>query len=271
MNIQWTGAGSNKNNKRAKASPGAGGNDRGAHVVVNTTAGRLSFCLFFLDTYCMFGNPKIHHAYFLEGDDTAFDVLEKELKTIGHPVKANPDFLRIETDVLSIDEARMMKDLQVQKPIAGDRRIFVIETISMTVESQNALLKVFEDPTGENIFFIIAPSAHILLPTLRSRMLLVSVNSGKSKVNSLIDPKKFLSVSKARRLELLKPILDAKDDEGNKKADKQAAFVFLSGLRNELGTKNLKGLRAVSEAISFLFDRSSSVKLLLENVALSID
>ncbi len=215
----------------------------------------------------MFGLSLIHHAYFVEDGD--FEFVEKELKKINFSAKANPDFWHLETENLSIDDTRTIKDLQAQRPIAGQRRVFVIETLAMTVEAQNALLKVFEEPTADALFIVIAPRASILLPTLRSRMVVVLEKNKKSSVLP-IDVKKFLTANSVKRIEMLKPILESKDAGGNKRADKGAAAALLSALRAEIGTADFGALTSIDEAIFYLFDRSSSVKLLLENVALSV-
>ncbi len=216
----------------------------------------------------MFEISKIHHAYFIEGGN--FEDVADELHKIKFDWHGNPDFWRLETENLTIDDARAIKDLQSQRPIAGERRVFVIETFAMTTEAQNALLKVFEDPTAGALFIIIAPRANILLPTLRSRMVVVSDKSGKKESLSPIDAKKFFASPTAKRIEMFKPILEYKDHEGNKKADKKSAAAFLYALREELGVSEYAALEAIDEALFYLFDRSSSVKLLLENVALSI-
>ncbi len=220
----------------------------------------------------MFGFSRLHHAYFVEGGD--FEYITKELKKINFSVRANPDFWRMETDNFSIDDARIMKDLQSQRPIAGDRRVFVVETSAITVEAQNALLKVFEEPSAGALFIIAAPRASVLLPTLRSRMVVVPVRE-KTTAAGLLDIKKFLSSAPAKRIEMLKPILESKDQEGNKRADKAAAAAFLNALReecrwSEFSRDEYAALEAIDSALLYIFDRSSSVKLLLENVALSI-
>ena len=212
----------------------------------------------------MFNKDSLHHAYFVEAGHLE-DILS-QLKKIGFDSKANPDFWHIDTENFTIDDARTIKEMQSERPIAGDRRVFVIETFAMTTEAQNALLKVFEEPTAGALFIIIAPSAHILLPTLRSRMNVIQ--NKKTQILSPIDPKKFMASPAAKRIDMLKPILEYKDSEGNKKADKKAAAAFLSTLRVE--TTDFAALEAIDQGLFYLFDRSSSVKLLLETVALSI-
>ncbi len=217
----------------------------------------------------MFDLSKIHHAYFVESG--SFEYIADELKKINFNWHGNPDFWKLETENVTIDDARTIKELQSQKPIAGDRRVFVIDTFAISTEAQNALLKVFEEPTAGALFIVIAPSAHILLPTLRSRMNVVSNKKNAVTALSPIDPKKFIASTPAKRIDMFKPILEYKDSEGNKKADKKSAAAFLSALRTEIRqSSDFGALSAIDEALLYLFDRSSSVKLLLETVALSI-
>ncbi len=43
------------------------------------------------------------------------------------------------------------------------------------IEAQNALLKVLEEPPSNIIFIIVAPTASVLLPTIRSRLMIESI------------------------------------------------------------------------------------------------
>lgn len=55
-------------------------------------------------------------------------------------------------------------------PIAGERRVVVIEQADRANEqTQNALLKVLEEPTGRHMFILVADEPSRLLPTIRSR------------------------------------------------------------------------------------------------------
>jgi DNA polymerase-3 subunit delta' len=55
-------------------------------------------------------------------------------------------------------------------PIAGERRVVLIEHADQANEqTQNALLKALEEPTGRHVFILVADEAARLLPTIRSR------------------------------------------------------------------------------------------------------
>jgi len=214
---------------------------------------------------------KLHHAYLLEGSRESivpvlFDFLESKLK---FQTKGNPDFWHSEFDTCGIDEARNLKELQSRKAM-GERKVFVVCAHSFTREAQNALLKVLEEPTQNTHFFIVTANTQTLLPTLKSRMAHVSLGSvGQDhKGNSFVEG--FLKASKPKRLELVKEIIDAKD--------KGQAIEFLNNLELALYKNIDKDMtadqgRALTELQSvkkYLHDRSPSVKILLEHIALVV-
>jgi len=53
-----------------------------------------------------------------------------------------------------------------------DEKILVIEAKSFRTEAQNALLKIIEEPPRNIKFIIVTQSKNLLLPTIRSRMLI---------------------------------------------------------------------------------------------------
>jgi DNA polymerase-3 subunit delta' len=55
-------------------------------------------------------------------------------------------------------------------PIAGERRVVLVEGIDRANEqTQNALLKALEEPTGRHMFVLVADEPTRVLPTIRSR------------------------------------------------------------------------------------------------------
>jgi DNA polymerase III delta prime subunit len=214
-----------------------------------------------IETFKNSGN--LHHAYLLEGEKAIirqklFEFIEKDLK---HPVQGNPDFWHETFQTFSIDDARRLRDMQALKPIVQPRKIFIIEVFSMTIEAQNALLKIFEEPTPGTHFFVIADSADLFLPTLRSRMLVVS--DDEYSADRKIIAKKFLESSTKDRLDMVAAIIEEKD--------KVEASHLIDGLIVELSSKPNEYAEALRELLhmrSFLTDRSPSLKLILEHISL---
>ena len=212
-----------------------------------------------------------HHAYFLHSFKDAIFHLKDHLKDkfkINHT--GNPDFYYQKFEVLGIDDSRRIKENHLSKGfVEGGKRIFVIECDGMTHEAQNSLLKIFEEPNEHTHFFLLMPSVEVLLPTLRSRLLVIEFERENEK-ESLIEVEKFLKLSKKDKIAFVDELAEKISEE---KATKHEAQIFLSSLeaavyKNGL-EKNAKALKAILKARDYLNDRSASGKQLLEYVALS--
>ena len=64
-----------------------------------------------------------------------------------------------------------------------DEKILVIEAKSFRTEAQNALLKIIEEPPRNIKFIIVTQSKNLLLPTIRSRMLIENKLTKKPKMS----------------------------------------------------------------------------------------
>ena len=71
---------------------------------------------------------------------------------------------------LGIDNARQIATDAQLKPVSGAEQVFVLRTLFVTHEAQNALLKLFEEPPAGLSFVLVLPPAVQLLPTLLSRI-----------------------------------------------------------------------------------------------------
>lgn len=211
----------------------------------------------------------LHHAYLVEGEcastqKAVLDFVEGDLRM---KVAGNPDIHLIAQEVLGIDEARRIKELQSQTAVGAGRKIFLVTFESATREAQNSLLKVFEEPTAGAHFFVISPRAHSLLPTLQSRAQLLRGDAAEGE-DSLA--KKFLASSPAVRLSLLRNMVEEKD--------KEKAMLFLNSLEKALhGVFRKKsspdvtsGLLDIERGRGYLHDRAPSVKMILEHLALTL-
>lgn len=187
-----------------------------------------------------------HHAYIFTGNTEK--ALEFFNANIDVQKQGNPDYIFLQIPTLSIDESRNLKTIHSKKPF-GDRRIFLIQTESIPVESQNALLKLFEEPEPGNHFFIISERPN-LLPTLRSRVQVIDFGKEKSIA------KKFLAMSKKERFDYVG------------KLEKNEGYA----LADEIGSiqKNQKTLEAVLRVKKYIYDRGSSTKQLLEYLSVSV-
>ncbi|MBP6858419.1 MAG: hypothetical protein KBC33_01145 [Candidatus Pacebacteria bacterium] len=226
-------------------------------------------------------NNLSHHAYLIIGSDShRLDLISILAKDHNILAQANPDFFDRSYENLTIDDSRELKSLHSTRPIGiTGKKIFIITTNAATVEAQNALLKLLEEPAEYAHFFLIVPSAHILLPTVKSRM--QEVVSGKLSVvskktleqlNTIEEVRKFLKMTQAKRLEVVKKLVE---DITKEKKTKQDVINFLDAIQavvyEEKGIKEgAKPLEAIETARKYIHDRAPSVKMLMEYVALNI-
>src|SRR3989344_7768194 len=109
----------------------------------------------------------MHHAYYIEGPLSLFEVYKEKLKPLGHSPTGEA-FWADSFDRFGVDDARALIE-QAQLKTFGEST-FLIAVGSITTEAQQALLKLFEEPQAGIMFVLIAPHGAII-PTLRSRML----------------------------------------------------------------------------------------------------
>ena len=226
-------------------------------------------------------SKNLHHAYFLVGNMEEVllklkDFLEKE---VGVEVMGNPDFWSGKFNTLNVENAKIIADSQERKTFeespsvatsgspasSSSKKIFIIQTDFITEEAQNSLLKVFEEPTSGTHFFIISPQDN-LLPTLRSRLHTVifpRVTLGKKE--------SILDLRLSERLAKVKDITDMIKDEEKTKQD---AITLLNQIETELHNtgveKSAKALEICESARASLYDRGAPVKMILEQVMLSV-
>ena len=216
------------------------------------------------------GNREVgffHHAYVLEGDaDQTRERLERFLiSELDISVTGNPDYWHAVFESFGIDDGRRLKQMHTGRAVAGSMRIFVIEARTLTHEAQNALLKMFEEPSANTHFFLITPSIETLLPTVLSRMVHIVFDALSAPARRTGD---FLSLSVADRVAAVKPIVDAKDIA--------KAIAFVNGLIAEAhaGLREHPSFAAALEDLArcrtYLSGRAPSIKMILEHLALTL-
>jgi DNA polymerase III delta prime subunit len=193
---------------------------------------------------------QLSHAY-VSSSLTAEDIW-RLMADKGFIKQSNPDALELELETFGVDESRDLSLWAIKKPFGNNRKVAVISAISVTVEAQNALLKLFEEPPERTHFFLLTPQAKSLLPTLLSRVHTLGENVDLESDKA----KKFLAGDISERLKAISSIV--------KNKDKEKARNLVSAL-----SALIKDERLV-EAEKFLSGRSPSVKIILEHLAVVV-
>jgi len=206
-------------------------------------------------------------AYLVRGPVEALDALLTQLSSSGLIGKASPDLFARAYRSFGVEDAADVRARARTKPVQDTRRVFVLAASAMSTESQNALLKLLEEPVADAVFFLLVPSPEMLHSTVRSRTRSFELNEYHDA--SSVDAGDFLDAPTAKRLEMLKPLYEH-DDDGR---DLGGVIAFLGSLERRFASgartsENIAGLHAIYRARKYAGDRGSLLKALLEQVAL---
>ncbi len=199
-----------------------------------------------------------HHAYYIEGPLSLFEPYRETLKP----------FWAEQFEKFGVEDARALIERAGLKNFG--QAVFLVAVGSITSEAQQALLKLFEEPQEGTTFVLIVPHG-TLIATLRSRMLAypkpIEAEQGSS------EAKKFLKSSGKERSDYIAKLL--KDDEGAREAVRELLngleAELMKGLKKHAGDKAyLDSVQDIAKVRSYLNDRSPSLKMLLEHLAVSI-
>ncbi len=162
---------------------------------------------------------------------------------------------------LGVADVRSLQTQVYQRSAEGSRR-FVIVADTITVEAQNALLKLLEEPPVDTQFVLVIPNAERLLSTVRSRLQLFD-DGQQPAVNTAIADQ-FCQVNMASRLLEIVDKTKAKDVAWMQE--------LVSGLEIKAEREQNKDL--LQSLVTYRQHETltgASKKMLLEHIALSIN
>lgn len=213
-----------------------------------------------------------HHAYCFIGGTDLSQKLEVELgERYSVTTKGNPDFWAKKYDVFTIEDARELKAMHETRPFAENgQKIFLLTANNLTIEAQNALLKLLEEPATYAKFFLIIPRLHLLLPTVKSRLQIIEGQRALIEANNA-EAEKFLAMSTTQKMEAIKALVD---DIAKEKKTKEHALEFVNNVEaliySQKGPKNAqKELKAIQFVRKYINDRAPSIKMLLEYLVIT--
>lgn len=170
-------------------------------------------------------------------------------------------------DQLKVSDARDIRQLQSEK--TQKKTLFVLSFSTINREAQNALLKVLEEPAPNTYFVLIFPDARNLLPTLRSRLQIVSAGFHQEDDQHIIEVDSFINLSLQERFEWIKKNTDKKNAT---RITKREVLSFCNELEKKIsGQSSSKDLyHAILLARGSVSANGASIKMILEMLAMQI-
>ncbi len=190
------------------------------------------------------------------------------------PKDSSGDYLKLELadkkNSISIDQIHYLKTWSKAKPYKSGHKIAVIfDADKMTLEAQNSMLKMLEEPSKSNNYVLISTNHSKFLETILSRCELILDTSIKQEG---IDVSTFIEMNTLQKLDYANRLSAQKDVQArNEKLNK-----LLFGLLNHYRQQLLAGQGVVSkiEIINHtkkLLDSNVSPKNALIYLCLNID
>ncbi len=216
-------------------------------------------------------------------------------RELGFAAEHNPDVVVLRFGLFSVDDARKLID-SAYRSASGDKGKVIIASMTRVFhEAQNALLKLFEEPPEGVTLILCVPSAGLLLPTLRSRLLELPATEDNAQTKGASDSAdsstsivfEFLQADTKEREKSIAKLLDrSKSDKDEvKQGARSESINLVEGLLRasyEL-SKSTKGkitpqiaeeLRDFESDLSaflpILHERSAPLKLIFEHILLVI-
>ena len=115
------------------------------------------------------------HPYLIDTVDTSFQ--EQEITRIKEKLAISPFDIHIltPTPAIGIEDVRRIQHEITRKPFQGTYMLILIHHMEQaTIEAQNALLKILEEPPAFAQFILTTQNRNKLLPTILSRCYLVT-------------------------------------------------------------------------------------------------
>ncbi len=196
---------------------------------------------------------EVHHASLIQTDSVT-DLL---IKGINSDTEVRDTYL----DSFGINDARELVRIAHQRPLEKTRQTLIVRTDFITLEAQNALLKLLEEsPVSTDLIFVL-PKDLILLATLSSRL---QVDDSYSDADHTEDTtfKEFMALDYKDRISAI--------EQATKQKNISWQRLIKKGLMDYLCQPALKTLpkSEIEYVARNLLTRGASNKMLLEHVAL---
>lgn len=174
------------------------------------------------------------------------------------PAVADAEVRTFRYEVLGIDPVRELVETAHQRPAGQALQHIIVRADRVTLEAQNALLKVLEDTPETTLISLVFPRDTHLLDTIRSRVQLRHAKVGDESVSF----GEFLALPVAERFALIERRVKAKDEEWMRDMKR--------GLLAHLTARPETDLQTLEFIARWLLTRGASNKLLLEELALTL-
>lgn len=166
-----------------------------------------------------------------------------------------------------IDDVRSLTEKAFMRPVMGSQQLLVVSFSTITVEAQQALLKLLEEPPQGTAFLFCIPESLYVLPTVLSRF--NELSAVPREVKPVTAFTYFLSQSLSERIADISLRLARKDKEPDWPQEIKAGLIeHLKEHSRRYQGADLETLAFIAE---HLLTRGAANKYLLEELAFTLE
>lgn len=181
------------------------------------------------------------------------------------------DIDTIETEKsIGIGDIRLLQKRIFLKPLESEQKAVILEAFfGMTIDSQNAFLKVLEEPPDNTIIIVLSNSTDFLLETILSRCSVLNLEKNNELETKNLE--EFLKV--INQIQKGQGILKFAQDNGKSRED---ALKFLENLifaahQNHNENTNLKLIKKFQSTHTIIKTTNVNPRFALENLFLNLN
>lgn len=177
--------------------------------------------------------------------------------------------------IMGIEDVRKIQKEALLKPFRGKEKAIIIEAYqNITLEAQNALLKILEEPPANTIIMTVIPKKEFVLPTIISRCKIVTLYNEKAKLtqDEIFKFEKTLDILINGRVgDRLKVAQDIAADKENLTFWFETINIAIKDklLKNENSQKYLNLLKGLQKTHKIIESTNVNHRTALENLFLS--
>lgn len=215
------------------------------------------------------------NAFLIEGENKeALSFVFDFLSFLKIPTQKNPDLHIFNIESFFVENVEHLL-AEIKNKAFENKKVIILNINMINTESQNMLLKTFEDSSLDFIFFLIIPNKSVLLPTVISRFYFLGTLNDKKDYQVIKD---FIKMPFQKRIEFIADMI--KKHEDSEKEDsllKREVLYFLNNLESFLeenqffiNKKNTHIYKQIIQTRKLLSFQAAPIKMLLESLALQL-
>lgn len=155
---------------------------------------------------------KIHHFCLIKGEtDSINNFLIENLEKEFNVSRKQGNLIIENYESLLVDDARDIKEKTIRKNKENTKTFYLLNLSSLNNNSQNALLKILEEPPVGTYFIITLPNFSAILDTIKSRSVLIDAND--LLIQDFTEVIELLKMNYGERISWVKKIIQGIKDE----------------------------------------------------------